>query len=622
MQEDGLTTGVRIGGHVLLRPFRRSPVSERWSSLLLALLLGASSALAGSQPPAESSSGSPVTTEPAEDVSTLVEGEDPWEPGYGEVPRQGSEWTDGDLLVSASTGALRPARGYLPLDVMIHNRGALPRAVHIGFTPEGALAEAVVRSVEVGPHERLVVWLPLPVSMRYGTTRLRGADIALEPFSFNALDARGEAVLVLGTEAAFQEGTGLPRMEGRPRLSVRFVPPKDAPRELTAYVGHAAVIVAGEVTNLPVKIWAALEAYAATGGRLALVRPPRDVGERLPLLASITPGVHRYGFGQVRLCQHADECGQGLLSDVLPVGLGGHLWPVVPVGSPLDWEDGNQLLANGEQPLLSGAWVPTVRFLLFVTLFVLMVGIGCFALAQRKKPVVLLIAVPLSMLLAAMASAVFREGFSTQSARYSLMWLDRERNRALTVGVFGYNTGLRPETVRIPALGALLGPDVDSTRQPVDADWTNGSVALRGSLPLRAYREWGEVAVVSTRARLVAEHEGNGLRVRNALGAPLVEGYLRLGGKVWVVPSLADGAEVEVNRLLDSAERLTFERFARFPDIAHRRFSGVPWKEFARPLSEGHFFAKLGGLGLGPTAELPTELREGLHFMQGRVDGP
>jgi hypothetical protein len=504
---------------------------------------------------------------------------------------------------------------------MIHNRGALPRGVRIGFTPDGAVAEVAMRSVEVEPRQRLVVWLPIPVSMRYGTTRLRGADIAFEPFSFNALDARGEAVLVLGTEEVFQAGTGLPRVEGRPRLSVRFVPPEDAPRELTAYVGHASVVVAGEVTGLPVKIWAVLEAYAATGGRLVLVRPPQDIGERLPLLASITPGVHRYGFGQVRLCQQADECGQGLLSDVLPVGLGEHLWPVVPVGPPLDWEGGNHLLANGEQPLLPGALSPAVHFLLFVTLFVLVVGIGGFALAQCKKPVPLLIAVPLIILLAATVWAVFREGFSTYSARYSLTWLDRERNRALTVGVFGYYTGLMAEKVRVPALGALLGPDVDSTKQPVDADWTNGMVALRGVLPPSTYREWGEVAVVPTRARLVIEREGNGLRVRNALGAPLVEGYLRLGGKVWVVPSLAEGAEVEVTQVPDSAERFTFERFARFPNTAHRRFSGVPWKEFARPLAEGHFFAKLGGLGLGPTAELPTELREGIHFMQGQVDG-
>jgi hypothetical protein len=120
----------------------------------------------------------------------------------------------------------------------------------------------------------------------------------------------------------------------------------------------------------------------------------------------------------------------------------------------------------------------------------------------------------------------------------------------------------------------------------------------------------------------VVEREGTGLRVHNALGAPLVEGYLGLDGKVWAVPSLAEGAEVEVSQELDSAERLTFESFARFPKIAQRRFLGMPRKELARPLAEGHFFAKLGGRGFGFTAELPLEVREGIHFIQGRVDGP
>lgn len=601
--------------------FRRGAVSRHRPSVLFALLLGASSALAGTQPTIESNLELPVTAEPAEEVSTQGE-EDPWEPGYEEVPRQGSEWTEGDLTVSVATVALRPARGYLPLDVMIHNHGALPRPLRIGFTGKGALGEAAVRSMEVGPNQRLVVWLPVPVSIRNGETRLRGADIGFEPFSFSASDGRGEAVLVLGTEEVFQKGTGLPRMEKRPRLSVRFVPPKDAPRELTAYVGHAAVIVAGEVTDLPVKIWNALEAYAATGGRLVLVRPAQEVAERLPLLSDLAPGVHRYGIGQVRVCQQADECGQGLLSDVTPVKLGMELWPVEPIGPRRDWESGSHLLANGEQPLLPSDWSPTVRLLLFVLLFVLVVGIGSFAFVRRKSPVALLIAVPLSILLAATACMVFSKGFSPHVARYSLTWLETERNRALTAGVFGYYTGLRTQKLWVPALGALLGPDMESTNQHGAADWTDGMVTLRGGLHPSTYREWGEVAMMTTRARLVVEREGTGLRVHNALGAPLVEGYLGLDGKVWAVPALSEGAAVEVSQALDSAERLTFESFARFPKIAQRRFLGMPWKELARPLAEGHFFAKLGGRGFGFTAELPLEVREGIHFVQGRVDGP
>ena len=63
------------------------------------------------------------------------------------------------------------------------------------------------------------------------------------------------------------------------------------------------------------------------------------------------------------------------------------------------------------------------------TLLVLVVGVGSLAaLSQRRKPVVLLIAVPLMALLAAAAWGVFRKGFSIPSARYSLTWLDGERS--------------------------------------------------------------------------------------------------------------------------------------------------------------------------------------------------
>ena len=53
-----------------------------------------------------------------------------------------------------------------------------------------------------------------------------------------------------------------------------------------------------------------------------------------------------------------------------------------------------------------------------------------------------------------------------------------------------------------------------------------------------------------------------------------------------------------------------------------RRFSGVPWDTLSAPLPEGGFRARLEGPGLAPTSALPVELYEGLHFVQGRVDGP
>ncbi|MBM7117087.1 hypothetical protein [Archangium primigenium] len=548
--------------------------------------------------------------------------EDPWEAGYGELPRQGSEWTEGDLTVSVATGVLRPARGYLPLDIIINNQGTVPRALHIGFTPAGMSVESVVRNVGVAPGQRVSAWIYVPVSMRYGTVRLTGAGTSFQPFDFSALDARGEAVLVLGSETLLLTGTNLPRMDQRPRISARFVPPGDAPQELTAYVGHAATVVAGATDELSVQAWNALEAYAATGGRLILTLPPADIDKRLPLLTDTGPGVHRYGFGHVRLCHHPDECGQGLLWDVHSIGLGLHLWPVAAVGPPMDWESGNHVLANGEQPLLnSDRPSPTARLLVLTVLLVLLMLIGWVCLAQYKKSVVR-ISIPLLLVLSTMVWSLSREGFSSRSSRYSLVFLDRERSRAVTIGVFGYEIGLRSKTVRIPAFGALLGPDVNELQQPITADWTDGLVDLPRVFPGRTYQEWGDVAVVPTRSRLVVDREGKGIRVHNGLGAPIMEGFVRFDDKVWALPPLADGESAAVVQTPTSTERHTFESFARFPVTVHRRFSGIAWQEFNQPLADGQFFAKLGGAGFGPTEQMHTVLQEGIHFMQGRLDAP
>jgi hypothetical protein len=299
---------------------------------------------------------------------------------------------------------------------------------------------------------------------------------------------------------------------------------------------------------------------------------------------------------------------------------------VAPIGPPPSWQrGGRQLLNNGEQPLLPGVQAPVGRFLLLITLFVLAVGPGGLALARRKGPVALLIAVPsvaLVTCLAIVGWAVLVEGFSVHAARYSLTWLDRARDRAVTVGLSGYYANLAPEGVRVPTLAALLGPDTDWEPPAVEADWTNGMAVTGGFLPSRSYREWGEVAVVPTRARLTVQREGAELRVRNALGAPLARGYVRLGEAVWTLPALAEGAEGVATLEPSSNAESTWPEFVSFPEPVRRRFNIVPWNVLGRSLGEGDFLVKLEGPGLVPTAALPVELHEGLHFVRGRVDGP
>ncbi len=607
---------------------------ERLVSVLLALLLCSGPALAEEavlvQVPADAEPELEEVTpgELAEDEAEPASSEkEKWVPGYQEVQGQVVSLSEGDPRATLVNGVLRPSRGYIPLEVTLQNPGSTPRVVRIGVESNGVgRSEVAVREVEVGPRQRLVAWVPIPVSVRGGLVRLWSPDAHFRPFNFHAVDTEGQPVLVLGTERAFQAGTTLPRVENRPKLSVRFVSLEDAPRELAAYVGHALVVVAGDVTSLPADAWSALEAYAATGGYLVLLRPPRDVGGRLPLLVGPPSGVLPYGFGRVRLCGTAEECGSGLLSDVNKMDDPdkGHVGVISPVGPAPAWQRGSQMLDDGEHPLLPGVQAPVGRFLFLIILFVLAVGPGGLALARRKGPVALLIAVPsvaLITCLAIVAWSVLVEGFSIHASRYSLTWLDRDRNRALTVGIGGYYANLEPEGVRMSALGALLGPDVDWDPRAVEADWTNGMVVTGGFLPSRTYREWGEVAMVPTRARLTVRREGQGLWVRNALGAPLAEGYARLGGEEWALPALADGAEGEALPA-PSTSKKSLTELVRFSESVRYRFSRVPWDTLAQPLPEGGFIAKLEGRGMGPTSVLEVELHEGLHFVRGRVDGP
>ncbi|PTL81212.1 hypothetical protein [Vitiosangium sp. GDMCC 1.1324] len=638
---------------------------ERFAAVLLALLCaGSAPSLAQAAEPEPAATATPEAapadeeTEPAAEdeagdevepateavapaaaaaaAPAVVRGEERWERGYQEVQSHAENVSEGSLRVSVATAVLRPSRGYIPLEVTLHNPEAIPRAVRIGVeSSAGGRAEIASRQVEVGARQRLSIWLPVPVAAHGGVVRVQSLGLAFRPLSFYSVDPTGAGALVLGSERAFQSGTRLPRVEKQPKLSVRFVAPEDAPRELAAYVGHHLVVVA-DVTTLSADAWSALEAYASTGGYLVLLRPPRDVEQRLPLLSGTTSGgVQSYGFGRVLLCGTAEACGSGLITaadaitnpsenkmGVVTEGTGGI---ITPIGPPPNWQRSSQMLAGGEQPLLPGVQAPVGRFLLLITLFVLAVGPGGLALARRKGPVALLIAVPAVAFitcLAIIAWAVLVEGFSIHSSRYSLIWLDRERDRAVTVGLGGYYANLEPEGIRVPALGVLLGPEVDYDATLVEGDWTNGMVVTGGFLPSRTYREWGELAVVPTRARLVVRREGKGWRVQNALGSPLTEGYVRAGGKLWTLPVLAEGSEGVLTLASDVDERKVLPQFTHYSGPAERRFANVPWSEFSKPLPEGGFLARLSGPGLAPTAALPVELHEGVHFVRGRVDGP
>jgi hypothetical protein len=555
-----------------------------------------------------------------EEASVDDESEGPVRSGYADTTGNLENLDDTDgLRVSIRSGSLRAKRGYTPLEVTLHNTENVPRPIRLSFQGYGSGSPTTERELELGPRQRLTTHLLIPAPVQSGLLNVSGPNIRPRNTGVYLDEGSSLSSLVLGASKAFETGTGIPRAEDRtpPELNIRFVPVQDAPRELAAYVGYPVVMVTEEVASVPADVWAALENYAAAGGSLILAQPPRDVHQRLPLLS---PKPERdawngYGFGDVYLCQSgSQDCGRAMRAvkqDGRP--------PLGPIGPPPRWENNRFALNGGETPLLPNALVPVGRFLVLIFLFALVVGPGGLMLARRKGPVALLIGVPSVALITCLiivADSVLVDGFVTHSSRYSYTLLDRPRDRAVTAVVGGYYANLAAGTVQFPANSVLLAPE-EMDDWFVDVSWTGGGMEAEGFLPARNYLEWGELAVVPTRARLAVRHEGKVVKVQNALGAPLKTGSLQLGTKRYSLPELADGAEGVATELEGEAGTKVVH-----PPTSMTRRAGEDRPDFQLPLREGEFVAQLGGLGFGPLAALKVELYEGIHYVRGQVDTP
>lgn len=606
---------------------------------LLGALLASQAALALSPPPPPKSPAAgvpaaeapaaeePATEEPAAEesfeneplleeepaVAEAEHEEEPTVPGYQEVGGATQALLEqGALRAWASSNGMRPHRGYTPVEVTLHNTAGAPLTARITLSAPGA--RLVSRTVELAPRQRLTTVLPVPVESSSGRLSVLSSEGTSGSIGLYLAEHEGRGVLVLGRPREFEAATRLPKVDSSPAVSARFLEAREAPRELAAYVGFDAVMLVDEPSEVPPDAWSALEAYAATGGVLVLARPPRDVRQRLPLLAKGRSQRSVYGFGQVLLCEEPASCGTDLLWAVSESRVA-----VSPVGPPPSWQRGRQALLNGQSPLLPNVQAPVGRFLILITLFILLVGPGGLVLARRRGPVALLVAVPAVSFvtcLAIVAWGVLVDGFNLHAARYSLVLLDRPGSRMVVVGVGGYYANLAPEALRLPTLAALVAPE---NAEALELDWTRGMEVGSGFLPARTYREWGEVAVLPSRARLLARQEGDTVRVQNALGAPLEGGLLRLGGRLWRLPRLEAGAEG-----LALSERLSSKDVLRpLHGGPLERLSARPLEVMGGPLEEGSFVAQVGGAGPGPASALRRmELHAGVHLVRGRLDTP
>ncbi|WP_342376424.1 hypothetical protein NVS55_34710 [Myxococcus stipitatus] len=579
--------------------------------------------LLGTSPPPTA----PVEAVAVEAVDAAAEAADsaaaavPEVTGYRDATGSTLSHSRGLLRVTMRRDALRPPQGYWAVDVVLHNQGPKALPVRLSFQPSsGEVSHTIERRVEVGARQRVVVWLPLPVSWYSGQLTIEAQGLGPIVDTLYPDSDRSEPVLVLGTPKAFESAVDIPKHEeaADSLFSARFIDDLvDAPRDLALYTGFRAVVLASEASKVPAEVWAALESYVMAGGRLVITRPVRGLETYLPLWKAGSSATAPYGFGSVVSCKgQALEC-QGLLREVLrrdpsdPVGL------VNPVGIQPHMSMNSDLV-----PLLTSARAPLGRFLLLISAFALLAGPGAWMLAKRRGPLAVLLAVPVVSAvtcLAIIAWSVLVDGFAVHTARYSLTWLDGARSRAATVGLGAWYANLSPEPLKLPVSTVML-PPIESAGELADMDWTGGLTMGSGFVPSRTYREWGEVAVVSSRTRLVAKLEDDSLRVQNALGAPLEEGFVRMGGTLWRVPALREGEEgtgtPEAEPEEDTVAGALVDR--AFDAGIRQRLWGVV-QPFRADLVEGEFIARVGGPGPMPSSSLPAQLNGAAHLIRGEV---
>ncbi|CAM4302905.1 hypothetical protein G4177_21115 [Corallococcus sp. ZKHCc1 1396] len=539
--------------------------------------------------------------------------------GYREVVETPETFPEkGDLKATLRSVTLVPQRGYTPIQVTVHNSSGQPRPVRLSIHAEGRITE---RSLQLGPRERVVTYLMLPADLQSGQLRMDSPGMPTATEGFYLDSYQGARVMVLGDVKSFERATRLGRTgDGQePLLATRFLDARVAPRELAAYVGYDAVLVTAPPEEVPDDVWAVLESFALSGGNLVLAHPPANPRRHFPLIQDFGAERSPYGFGQVRQfrdCHRFQTCGQKLVEDASTATSA-----VVPAGPPPRW-DRSSLLRDGMLPLLASARAPVGRFMLLIFLFTLAVGPGGLMLARRKGPLAVLIAVPTLAAvtcLSLVAWSVLVDGFRVHSARYSFTLLDRERSRAVTVGLTAWYANLAEEGVTMPASSVLL-----ATPEPEDPprflDWTQG-MALRDSfLPSRTYREWGEVAVLPSRARLTVRKAQDGLVVQNALGADVESGLVRFQGRLWTVPAMADGGEASAVPLPDETKAPGFERERDDPwTLGHQPEQRFPLARgvFDDSLGDNTFLVRLGGRGFAPTAAVDVDLEAGVHLVRG-----
>jgi hypothetical protein len=521
-----------------------------------------------------------------------------------------------------------PNEGYIPLSVAVHNRDARRRKLKLTFTSVPVLD--VTRTVLLDPGERRTVLLHVPALSRYGnlTADAEGPNdprpeslswpYETAPVILSDGSAERAAGLLPGLSEGMQNANAV---EPSPRPLMRL-PPLAFPEDLVGYVGFAGVaLIDTPFEELLEPQRRAIEAYAATGGRVLLVRPPAIPETYFPLLGKRQgPAANPYGFGVLHLCPAA-SCKDETAAFLAATGGQGPIDRVAATREPSRYNPAS------EDVLVEVARAPVGSFVLIVLCFAVIIGPGSFAMRRRYGPGALLLFIPGIALVTCSGIAgygAFREGMFTVHARsIAITLLEEEHHRATTVAVTGYYASLAPSEVRFDGQSAVLISGNSGSPgwkwRGLELDQTSGLSFGAGFLPSRSYREYLSMGVTSSRARFMVrdgEEEG-AVVVSNALGSGVVSGTARLGERHCVFGALEDGAKKTVACDADgSSQDRAIDAMTR--QVSPRFFTEKLGHVLPR-LEDGEYLVLLDRAVFAPSGNIRLDRKSDVQLVRGRV---
>jgi len=520
----------------------------------------------------------------------------------------------GRVLVNALQNQHAPRSGFIPMRVSLTN-GMRPQKVTLRFTPMGS-GRQVTQTVELGPDERRNLLFPVP-TCAWGTLDVRAPDGDMPTMRMYFTRDDRFSLLWVGTDAQLGAAVGPPTTTQIPKVSVTTLPARELSGELSAYVGFDAVVLADtRLEDLPQAQARALEAYAATGGLLSVLRTGPGTMARLPLLQASSEVLQSYGFGDVHLCSgFKTPCAREALRDTLR-----HVPAVRPAEGPdarsSTRYDARYGPSHAVNFLLSQAYPPVGRFMIFIVLFTLVIGPGSLLIARRRGPAMLLFTIPATSLVSCaliLGFSVMVDGFATHARTLGVSMLDRKQARTITVGVGGFYANLSPRSLRFGALSSVLLP-FGEDKVSASVDWTEGATYGSDLIPSRSYRELGFLSVDPSRARLVFQPGAK--KVQNGLGARIRRAMVRTGGRWAEVRDVPDGGEA-VAEVLSNEWKWKDGEDGELEEPMRRLALG---DVLVREPKEGAFIAVLDGPGPLPLGGMTPRHQASAHIILGEVE--